>query len=81
MGLFGKKQDDGVKMIFGSDGKSHMAFTSGNMTFVDGQMYASVGDNMAVGTNVNTYFSAGNAVFGSDGSTHMKFGDNPTFLL
>lgn len=82
MSLFGRDEGDSdMKLIFGSDGESHLAFKAGNMTFADGNAYAGIGENMAIGTDGKTYFGVGNAVFGSDGQAHLKFGDNPTFLI
>ena len=82
MSLFGRDEgDSGMKLIFGPDGKSHLAFKAGNMTFADGNAYASIGENAAVGTDGKAYLGVGNVVFGNDGQAHLKFGDNPTFMI
>ena len=68
-----------MRLIFGSDGRSHMEFKSGGMSFVDGKTYVSHG-NMVQGSDGKTYLKAGNVVIGSDGKTRLAFGDNPTFM-
>ena len=69
-----------IRTIFGPDGKNHMEFKAGGMSFVDGKAYTKVG-NMARGSDGSTYIKIGNTIMGSNGKMHQAFGDNPTFLV